>query len=240
MSDQVPKPSRHHVWRISVRTLSKSWDDSIFSESAQAGFWSALSLPPLLLGMLGSLAYIAPLFGPDTLPAIEHQLIIDGEQLLLPQRGQRDHRADHPRHRQQRPRRGGVVRLRDLAVGRLVGHLGVRRLGGRGARPDAAAPPRAAAVLRAGPLRGDAGRRGHDGAAGRGRPAQDRRAHPGQLGQRAAVRLLPGAGSRPDGGRHGPVPGVAAASRCRRIGWSSARSWRRRSSWSPRWACGST
>ncbi len=75
MTDQPAKPSRHHIWRISKRTLSKSWDDSIFSESAQAGFWSVLSLPPLLLGVLGSLAYIAPLFGPDTLPAIENQLI---------------------------------------------------------------------------------------------------------------------------------------------------------------------
>ena len=75
MSDQVAKPSRHHIWRISLRTLSKSWDDSIFSESAQAGFWSALSLPPLLLGVLGSLAYVAPLFGRDTLPAIEKSII---------------------------------------------------------------------------------------------------------------------------------------------------------------------
>jgi membrane protein len=55
--------------------LAKSWDDSIFSESAQAAFWCALSLPPLLLGMLGSLAYVAPLFGPDTLPTIQDQLI---------------------------------------------------------------------------------------------------------------------------------------------------------------------
>ncbi|MBU8810119.1 YihY/virulence factor BrkB family protein [Mycolicibacterium goodii] len=68
-------PSRHHLRHIAKRTLSKSWDDSIFSESAQAAFWCALSLPPLLLGMLGSLAYIAPLFGPDTLPAIQNQLI---------------------------------------------------------------------------------------------------------------------------------------------------------------------
>ncbi|BBZ74562.1 YihY/virulence factor BrkB family protein [Mycobacterium paraseoulense] len=75
MSDQVAKPSRHHIWRLSLRTLSKSWDDSIFSESAQAGFWSALSLPPLLLGMLGSLAYVAPLFGPDTMTAIETSII---------------------------------------------------------------------------------------------------------------------------------------------------------------------
>ncbi len=73
--DQPARLGRHHAWRIAKRTLSKSWDDSIFSESAQAGFWSVLSLPPLLLGMLGSLAYIAPLFGPDTLPAIERQLI---------------------------------------------------------------------------------------------------------------------------------------------------------------------
>lgn len=77
MTDQPPpvKPSRHQLRHIVVRTLSKSWDDSIFSESAQAAFWCALSLPPLLLGMLGSLAYIAPLFGPDVLPTIENQLI---------------------------------------------------------------------------------------------------------------------------------------------------------------------
>lgn len=68
-------PSRHHIRHIAKRTLSKSWDDSIFSESAQAAFWCALSLPPLLLGMLGSLAYIAPLFGPETLPTIQSQLI---------------------------------------------------------------------------------------------------------------------------------------------------------------------
>ena len=68
-------PTRHHIWHLTRRTVSKSWDDSIFSESAQAAFWCALSLPPLLLGMLGSLAYIAPMFGPETLPAIQDQLI---------------------------------------------------------------------------------------------------------------------------------------------------------------------
>jgi membrane protein len=75
MSEQSAKPSRHHIWRIMRRTLVKSWDDSIFAESAQAGFWSALSTPPLLLGMLGSLAYVAPLFGPDALPSIEKSAI---------------------------------------------------------------------------------------------------------------------------------------------------------------------
>jgi membrane protein len=77
MTDQPSRvrPSKHHLWRVFKRTLSKSWDDSIFAESAQAAFWCALSLPPLLLGMLGSLVYIAPLFGPNTLLTIENQLI---------------------------------------------------------------------------------------------------------------------------------------------------------------------
>lgn len=75
-NDHTPaKPSRRHAWPVLKRTLGKSWDDSIFSESAAAAFWSALSLPPLLLGMLGSLAYIAPLFGPDTLQTIEDRLV---------------------------------------------------------------------------------------------------------------------------------------------------------------------
>src|SRR5262249_18370180 len=76
MTDQTrTKPTKHHILRIIKPTLSKVLDRSIFSESAQAAFWQVLSVPPLLLGLLGSLAYIAPLFGPETLPLIEHRLI---------------------------------------------------------------------------------------------------------------------------------------------------------------------
>ncbi|MFV0494406.1 YihY/virulence factor BrkB family protein [Mycobacterium sp.] len=70
MSVQAAKPSRHHVRHLGRRTLSKAWDDSIFSESAEAGFWTCLSTPPLLLGLLGTLAWVAPIFGQDTLPSI--------------------------------------------------------------------------------------------------------------------------------------------------------------------------
>lgn len=61
-----------HVMR---RTAVKSWDDSIFAQSAQAAFWQVLSLPPLLLGILGSLTFVGPLFGPDTLPEIQERLV---------------------------------------------------------------------------------------------------------------------------------------------------------------------
>src|SRR5271168_885293 len=84
MTDHPVRPSRHHIWRITRRALSKSWDDSIFSESAQAAFWSALSLPPLMLGMLGSLAYVAPLFGFDVLPSIEHQVVSTAHTVFSP------------------------------------------------------------------------------------------------------------------------------------------------------------
>jgi membrane protein len=84
MSDRPVKPSRHHIWRITRRVVSKSWDDSIFSESAQAAFWCALSLPPLLLGMLGSLAYVAPLFGPDTMSVIEQRLVSMSNKVFSP------------------------------------------------------------------------------------------------------------------------------------------------------------
>ncbi len=85
MTDQATnQPAKHPAWRVTIRTLSKAWDDSIFSESAQAAFWQVLSLPPLLLGLLGSLAYIGPLFGPDTLPAIEDRLVGGAKSFFSP------------------------------------------------------------------------------------------------------------------------------------------------------------
>ncbi len=218
MSDQPPV-SRHHIWRITKRTLSKSWDDSIFSESAQAAFWSALSLPPLLLGMLGSLAYIAPLFGPETLPMIEEQLINTANSFFSQECRERDHRADHPRHRQGRPRRGGLTGVCHLAVGRVVSRFGVRRLDHRGARSDAVAAPGAPALLRARAVRGDVGVGDRDRALHRAGPAEDRRAHSRELGQRPAVRLLPGALRWSARVRSHSCTGCRCPNRCRRTGW---------------------
>jgi membrane protein len=61
--------------RLLWRTITKSWDDSIFAMSAQAAFWQTLSLPPLLLGILGSLGYIANWFGPNTEEIISERII---------------------------------------------------------------------------------------------------------------------------------------------------------------------
>lgn len=68
-----------HAWRGPVRlicrTAVKAWDDSFVSMSAQAAFWMTLSLPPLLLGMLGSLGFVAGWFGPATIEATQREIV---------------------------------------------------------------------------------------------------------------------------------------------------------------------
>ena len=61
--------------RLTVRTISKAWDDGIFAMAAQAAYWETLSLPPLLLGLLGSMGYVAGWFGPETLVSVERGII---------------------------------------------------------------------------------------------------------------------------------------------------------------------
>lgn len=63
------------VRRVTARTLSKSWDDGIFAMAAQAAYWEILSLPPLLLGLLGSMGYVAGWFGPESIITVQHGII---------------------------------------------------------------------------------------------------------------------------------------------------------------------
>ncbi|PRZ33581.1 membrane protein [Antricoccus suffuscus] len=64
----------HRVRKVLLRTLSKTWDDSLFGMSSQAAFWCALSTAPLLLALLGLVGPFARLFGPGTLNQIDHQI----------------------------------------------------------------------------------------------------------------------------------------------------------------------
>lgn len=72
----VPPPASHSAARrLFGRTLSKAWDDGIFSMAAQAAYWETLSLPPLLLGLLGSMGYVAAWVGPESMVTVQHNII---------------------------------------------------------------------------------------------------------------------------------------------------------------------
>lgn len=77
----TPQPRgrlRHAVRRtgqVLGHTLAMSWNHSIFSKAATAAFWQTLSLPPLLLGLLGSLGYVGGWFGPDTVDIITSKIV---------------------------------------------------------------------------------------------------------------------------------------------------------------------
>ncbi|HEY2207542.1 MAG TPA: YhjD/YihY/BrkB family envelope integrity protein [Pseudonocardia sp.] len=71
----APAPPGLPAKRLASRTLSKAWDDGIFSMAAQSAYWQTLSLPPLLLGLLGSMGYLTGLFGAQTLAAVQRGIV---------------------------------------------------------------------------------------------------------------------------------------------------------------------
>lgn len=73
--EPAPRVRRHRGRKLVTRTLVRAWDDNIFSESAAAAFWQTLSLPPLLLGLFGILSYVGDLYGPDTITAVQQQVV---------------------------------------------------------------------------------------------------------------------------------------------------------------------
>ncbi|MDQ3790771.1 MAG: YihY/virulence factor BrkB family protein, partial [Actinomycetota bacterium] len=68
-------PARRGPLRLLKRTWAKAWGGNLFSEAAEAAFWQVLSLPPLLLGLLGSLGYVAQWFGQDVINSVHDSII---------------------------------------------------------------------------------------------------------------------------------------------------------------------
>lgn len=77
------RPRRGPI-RLVWRTLWKAWGDGILGQSAQAAFWQALSLPPLLLGLLGSIGFVAGWFGPSTVGMVEAEILQFSKTVFTP------------------------------------------------------------------------------------------------------------------------------------------------------------
>ena len=70
--------------RVLGRTLAKAWQDRILGLSAEAAFWQILSVPPLLIGLLGSLGYLGAFIGADAVRQIEEDLLSASAEVLTP------------------------------------------------------------------------------------------------------------------------------------------------------------
>lgn len=78
MSAQSPRdiPARQgRVWPLVRRTLVKAWQGNVFSEAAEAAYWQTLSLPPLLLGLLGCVGFLGDWLGPSLVHAVEQRIL---------------------------------------------------------------------------------------------------------------------------------------------------------------------
>ena len=62
--------------------LAKAWQDRILGLSAEAAFWQILSVPPLLIGLLGSLGYLGDVIGVASVRQIEDRLLDASAQVL--------------------------------------------------------------------------------------------------------------------------------------------------------------
>ena len=70
--------------RVLGQTLAKAWHDRILGLSAEAAFWQILSVPPLLIGLLGSLGYLGSVIGGAPVREIEDRLLTASAEVLTP------------------------------------------------------------------------------------------------------------------------------------------------------------
>ncbi|TFV56891.1 YihY/virulence factor BrkB family protein [Geodermatophilus sp. DF01-2] len=76
-----PAPIRVPL-QVLGRTVAKAWHDRILGLSAEAAFWQILSVPPLLIGLLGTLGYLGTLIGDASVAQIEEELVRASTQVL--------------------------------------------------------------------------------------------------------------------------------------------------------------
>lgn len=68
-----------------MRSLRGLWVDRILGMAAEVAFWQIVSLPPLLLALLGAVGYTGTLTGTDALVQVQHNIIAAAGQVLTPQ-----------------------------------------------------------------------------------------------------------------------------------------------------------
>ena len=65
-------------------TVSRAWNDRVLGLAAEAGFWQLLSLPSLLLAVMGLLGYFSGALGPVTVHDVETAIVHGLKHVIVP------------------------------------------------------------------------------------------------------------------------------------------------------------
>ena len=67
-----------------VGTAKEFWRDRVLGLSAEAAFWQLLSLPPLLLAVMGTIGFFGSWLGADTVAGVEQAILDAAGRVLAP------------------------------------------------------------------------------------------------------------------------------------------------------------
>ena len=65
-------------------TAKRAWGDRILGLAAEAGFWQLISLPAMLLAVLGVIGYFSGALGPDTIHDLEKAILRGLRHVIVP------------------------------------------------------------------------------------------------------------------------------------------------------------
>ena len=72
------------VRTLLTATLKEAWHDRVLGLAAEAGFWQLLSLPSMLLAVLGVVGYFSGALGPDTVHDLENSIVRGLKHVIVP------------------------------------------------------------------------------------------------------------------------------------------------------------
>ncbi len=76
--------TRSILWRLTRETTSSCFRYRVTGLAAEAGFFALLSLPPLVLGLVGSIGYLGKWVGAATVTQVREEIITLAGQVLTP------------------------------------------------------------------------------------------------------------------------------------------------------------
>jgi membrane protein len=73
------------AWSLTASTVSRAWGDRVLGLAAEAGFWQLISLPAMLLAILGVIGYFSGALGPDTVDSLQRAILRGARHVIEPQ-----------------------------------------------------------------------------------------------------------------------------------------------------------